>query len=333
MFFDDIKGQENAINVLKRALQSGRLPTAYLFTGPAGCGRMAAAISAAASFNCETAPVACGSCMSCRLHHAGTHPDLTILKPEEGKRWIVIEQARNLIEKAYLMPMQGKVSTFIIDDAHSMYPNAANAFLKTLEEPPGTSRFILIAPDRNAVLPTISSRCQNLVFRPLSRESMEELLGQVGIDPDRAALLAAMARGSMERALDYHHEEIIEKLADEFAPLLNPGKTDSNQLLDLAGGWARKRADALKVLEFMAQWYRDMLIIAEGGPEEQVIHTAHMDALRTGASHLGGYRLSMVLETIEDTRDDLEHNTNIGLSLDNLLFKIRKFGEMTEITT
>ncbi len=333
MFFDDIKGQENALNILKRAILSGRLPTAYLFTGPAGCGRMAAAIAVAASFNCETAPVACGLCGSCRLYSTGTHPDLTILKPAEGKRWIVIEQARDLLEKAYLMPMQGKVSTFIIDDAHTMNPNAANAFLKTLEEPPPTSRFILIAPDKYAVLPTISSRCQNLAFRPLGRDTVEELLQLEGIEPERSAMLAAMARGSMERALNYHREEIIENLADEFKPLLPPGSADSNQLLDLAGGWARKRADALKILEFMAQWYRDMLIIAEGGLDDQVIHSAHLPALRCGASKLGGYRLSMVLETIEDTRDDLDHNTNIELTLDNLLFKIRKFGEMTENIT
>lgn len=330
MFFEDIKGQENALNILKRALVSGRFPTAYLFTGPAGCGRLAAAVSTAASFNCENGPLACGSCGSCRLHRAGTHPDLTVLKPAEGKRWILIEQARELMEKAYLMPMQGKVSTFIIDDAHCMYPNAANAFLKTLEEPPGTSRFILIAPDRNTLLPTISSRCQNLAFRPLSRKTVQDLLQLQGIDARRAALLASMARGSMERALDYHREAIMEKLADEFAPLLSPGQADSNQLLDLAGGWARKRADALKILEFMAQWYRDMLIIAEGGLEEQVIHSANLPALRSGASQLGGYRLSMVLESIEDTREDLERNTNVELSLDNLLFKIRRFGEAKE---
>jgi len=330
MFFDGIKGQENAVHLLKKALQSGRLPTAYLFTGPAGCGRMPAAISVAASFNCETAPLACGLCGSCRLHNAGTHPDLTILRPLEGKRWILIEQVRDLIEKAYLMPMQGQVSTFIIDDAHAMNPNSANAFLKTLEEPPRTSRFILIAPDRNSVLPTISSRCQNLAFRPLGRKIIEGLLQLKGIDGKRAALLASMARGSMESALDYHREEIIERLADEFEPLLSPERADSNQLLDLANRWGRNRVNALKILEFMAQWYRDMLIIAEDGFEDQIIHTAHLPALRSGASQLGGYRLSMVLESIEDTRDDLEHNTNVELSLDNLLFKIRKFGKMTE---
>ncbi|TNF50268.1 hypothetical protein EP232_00820, partial [bacterium] len=261
------------------------------------------------------------------------HPDLTILEPEEGKRWILIEQVRDLIEKAYLMPMQSKVSTFIIDDAHTMNPNSANALLKTLEEPPPTSRFILIAPDRSSVLPTISSRCQNLTFRPLGRKIIKDLLQMRGVDDKRAALLASMARGSMERALDYHREEIVERLADEFEPLLSPERADSNQILDLANKWSRNRGDALKILEFMAQWYRDMMIIAEAGVEDQVIHTGHLPALRSGASQMGGYRLSMILESIEDAREDLEYNTNVELSLDNLLLKIRKYGKTTENRT
>jgi DNA polymerase-3 subunit delta' len=327
MLFENIAGQEKAVRVLRQALKSGRLPTAYLFTGPPGCGRMAAALALAGALNCETGPEMCGSCQSCRLHDNFSHPDLHVIRPLPGKRWIGIDQIRDhILAKAYLKPMMGRVSTFIVDDAHSMYPNAANAFLKTLEEPPETSRFILIAPGRDSVLPTISSRCQALAFRPLGVEIMVSLLQGLGVDQGRAHLLASMSRGSMEKALDYHTEEIPEKLAGEFEPLSALIDCDAETLLSLSQRWGKNRQEALQILEFMAQWYRDMMILAEGAGEDKVIHSSQLPILKRDSERLGGYNLSMVLETIEDTRQHLEQNANVQLSLDDMLMKIRNYG-------
>ncbi|HDL53737.1 MAG TPA: DNA polymerase III subunit delta' [Proteobacteria bacterium] len=326
MLFDRIKGQESAVRILARALESGRMPTTFLFTGPSGCGRMGTALALAASFNCENSALACGSCQSCRLHISNSHPDLVIVRPPEGKRVIVIEQIRTLIERAYLMPLMGTTSTFIVDGAHLMNPNAANALLKTLEEPPATSRFILIAPDRDSVLPTVSSRCRILAFRPLSRSVMEALLEAEGIDKKRAALLASMARGSMARGLEYHREEIPERMAQEFGPLSSLHEAGPGRLLDLAKGWGKNRTEALKITGLMAQWYRDILVLSEGAPREQLIHSSHLATLRTLAEELGSASLSMILESIEDAREDLENNTNVELTMDNLLFRLRKFG-------
>ncbi|UCF30413.1 MAG: DNA polymerase III subunit delta' [bacterium] len=331
MLFDQIIGQEKTLNIIRSALGKGRVPTAYLFTGPAGCGRMPAALALAAAMNCESEQGPCGACQSCRLHETFAHPDLHIIRPLPGKRWIVIEQIREqVLEKAYLMPMRGRVSIFILDDAHTMYPNAANAFLKTLEEPPETSRFVLIAPGRDSVLPTISSRCQELSFRPLGRKEMITLLGRHGVGRDRAHLLASMSRGSMERALEYHRGEIPEKLAEEFEPLSKLTDADWGTLFGLSQRWGKSRQEAMQVLEFMAQWFRDMLILAEGGGEEWVIHSSQLPVLRGEAARLGGYSLSMVLETIEDTREDLERNANVQLSLDNMLIRIRRQGLLKE---
>lgn len=334
MLFKEIAGQDKALGIIRRALDSDRIPTAYLFTGPAGCGRMPAALALAAALNCETGGDNCGTCSSCHLHAVLSHPDLHVIRAAADKRWIGIDQIREqVLEKAYLKPMSGRISTFIVDEAHTMYPNAANAFLKTLEEPPGTSRFILIAPDRDSVLPTISSRCQALAFRPLDREVMISLLQDRGIDRDRASLLASMSRGSMERALDYHTGEIPEKLAVEFEPLSALHDADPGTLLDLSQRWGKNRLEALQVLEFMAQWYRDMMVLAEGGGEDGVIHSSQLPALKKDAARLGGYRLSMVLETIEDTREDLERNANVQLSLDDMLMKIRGCGQPKETRT
>ena len=325
MDFEQIQSQEGPVSILKRALERGRVPTAYLFTGPPGCGRMTAALATAASLNCQTAPLACGSCASCRLYAAGNHPDLHIIRVAEGKRQIVIEQIRDqILEKAYLKPMTGTTSSFIVDDAHLMNANASNAFLKTLEEPPGTSHFILLAPERDAVLPTVSSRCQSLMFSPLPRKVLARILVSKGVGEEEAKLLATMAKGSVERAMSYHSSGVVDSLGGEFGPLSTLHRMGPGQLLDLAQRWGKNRQDALQMLEFMAQWYRDMMILSEGAPEDQVIHIGHLSELRQGAANLGSPVLARVLESVEDTREAVEANANVQLAIDTLLLRSRQ---------
>jgi DNA polymerase-3 subunit delta' len=324
MFFESILQQEGPLSILKKALCSGRVPTAYLFTGPGGCGRMMAALATAASLNCESGPQACGKCSSCRLYLAGNHPDLHVIKPESGNKPIVIKQIREqILERAYLKPLTGRTSTFIVDDAHLMNSSAASAFLKTLEEPTPTSYFILIASDRESLLPTIASRCQTLSFKPLSRKVLEDLLVRGGVDRTEAALLSSMARGSMEKALDYHLSGALEGMAGEFEPLVSLADKVAGQVLDISHRWGKNRQDALKILEFMAQWYRDMMILAEGGSEKHVINAAHLSSLREAAAKTTAGRLTGVLESVEDAREALESNTNVQLTLDSLLLTVR----------
>jgi len=324
MLFDPIRAQDGPVSILKKALQNERVPTAYLFTGPSGCGRMMAALATASSLNCQSEILACGSCSSCLLYAVGNHPDLYIIGLPEGKRQIVIEQVREqILGKAYLKPMSGMTSTFIVEDAHLMNMNASNAFLKTLEEPPETSHFILIAPDRDSVLPTISSRCQTLAFSPLPRQIVEDILVKEGIKEPEASLLAAMAKGSVKKALVYHSTGALKNLAEEFEPLSSLHSYGVGQLLDLAQRWGRNRQDALGVLEFMAQWYRDMMILFEGAPEDQVIHVAHIQELRKGADRIGGLNLAEILESVEDAREAIEANTNVQLTLDTLFLGVR----------
>jgi len=292
---------------------------------------MMAALATASSLNCQTDTTACGSCSSCLLYAAGNHPDLHIIKLPEGKRQIVIEQIREeVLGRAYLKPMTGVTSTFIVQDAHLMNMNASNAFLKTLEEPPQTSHFILITPDRDSVLPTISSRCQTLAFSPLPRQVVEDILVNEGIEKSEASLLAAMAKGSVKKALAYHLTGALQDLAEEFEPLSSLHQYGAGQLLDLAQRWGRNRQDALGVLEFMAQWYRDMMILFEGAPEDQVIHVAHIEELRKGADRIGGLNLAAILESVEDAREAIEANTNVQLTLDTLLLRVRNHTLPTE---
>jgi len=323
--FEGIRGQERALAILKRALSGARLPTAWLFTGPPGCGRRMAARAVAASLNCETGPVACGACPSCRVMAAGNHPDLHVVSRREGKKEIVIEQVREeILEKAWLKPFSGRFSAFIVDGAEEMNATAANAFLKTLEEPPLASRFILIAPGRETLLPTVASRCQELAFRPLGPSLMEELLRERGVAAERAALLSHLARGSMERAGRFLADGELARVGEEIAAVLALRGGDPAAALDLGERWGKDREGAQDALDLTGQLFRDMLLLAAGGPEKEVFHRAHLPALRGGAAALGPGELAWGLEAVEDAREEMDQNANVQLTLDRLYLALRR---------
>ena len=168
----DIRGQERAIARLRSAVSGGRVHHAYLFTGPAGSGKKAAAIALASALNCRRAPgEGCDECESCAKIAQGIHPDVVTLEREGAAQIVPIETIRrDVIARVGLPPHEAEVRVFVIDEANALQPAAANSLLKTLEEPPARTMFVLatVAPDQ--LLPTIRSRCQRVTFLPVVGE-------------------------------------------------------------------------------------------------------------------------------------------------------------------
>ncbi len=209
MPFGEICGQDRPVRLLRSAWAHGRLAQAYCFTGPAGVGKRSTAVALAQAVKClspVTAPAggeardACGACRACTRIAAGQHPDVTLVAPEE-KTVITIDQIRSLAARAGLRAYEGSVKVWILDPAHEMQEPAANAFLKTLEEPAAGSLFILVTTAFSALLPTIRSRCQEIRFTALGEEPLRTILERHGRSTEVAAAAAAMAGGSAERAL------------------------------------------------------------------------------------------------------------------------------------
>ncbi|HSB52325.1 MAG TPA: DNA polymerase III subunit delta' [Dissulfurispiraceae bacterium] len=186
MAFADIIGQEGAVRILLGTVRKDRIPTAFLLSGDSGIGKRLAALNYAKAVNCVQSVQGdcCDRCQSCRKIDAGIHPDVTVIAPENNE--IKIEAVRSVIDVLSLKAFEGKRKVVVIEDADAMNPNAANAFLKTLEEPPPGS-LILLTSSRPDMLPaTIGSRCVQVRFRPLSREECKEILrstfGEAGGD-------------------------------------------------------------------------------------------------------------------------------------------------------
>ena len=184
MALKDIIGQDRAINILLKTLQRGRLPSSYLFAGESGTGKKLAAINLAKALNCiavsnrDTGRIdACDECPSCSKTDSGIHPDFMLVAPEGGL--IRIEEIRSIDDLLSLKAFEGIYKVVVVDDADMMNQSAANAFLKTLEEPPGNSLLILISSNPDRLPDTIRSRCSRINFTPLAIEACEKIIKKV----------------------------------------------------------------------------------------------------------------------------------------------------------
>lgn len=261
-----IRGQDRARDLVTRSLASGKLPHAYLFDGPPGVGKKTTAIALAAALNCERVPGAahceCGPCE--KIEH-GLHPDLLRLAPEGPGGFIKIEQIRELLATLAFPPHEGRARLVIVEDADKLNPAAANAFLKTLEEPPARTHIVLTttAPDR--LLVTIRSRCQRVRFAPLSVENVAAILRASGADAAAATAAAALSGGSVERAGDLADgEKLTAQWARARLAVTAARATGMRPVVEAAVGLAEEKEEIVPALELLAHFYKDAALAAAG---------------------------------------------------------------------
>jgi DNA polymerase-3 subunit delta' len=209
-----IRGHDRIVESLRTNLRTGRLPHALLFAGPRGIGKHSFARKLAQALLCEVRPDhaldPCEACPGCVQAGAGTHPDFIEARRPEDKHELPISVIRELCDQFALKPARGARKVAIIDDADDLNEEASNAFLKTLEEPPPGALLILIGTSPELQRDTVVSRCQVLRFDPLPEPEIAALLLEKGAarDPAEAARLAALAEGSLSRALGLADAEL-----------------------------------------------------------------------------------------------------------------------------
>jgi DNA polymerase-3 subunit delta' len=198
MAFRDIIGQDRALQVLQNALSGSRLAHTYLFYGPSGVGKKLTALQFTKSLYClSTGTDACDACVACHKIATGNHPDVMLITPDDAT--IKIEQVRTIQQRLSYKPYENQRTTVIIDGCVRLTLPAANALLKTLEEPPASALLLLLAEKKEALPLTIVSRCQLVPFRPLIPSHLRTIFTQQGVDPDTAALVASLAEGRADR--------------------------------------------------------------------------------------------------------------------------------------
>ncbi len=270
MFFKDILGHTREVEALKKAILNNRVAHAYLFAGTSGIGKGCVARAFSAALNCkERDSFGCGACEDCRSMQNSTHPNLVEIGPtdKDGQKaengLIRIARIRELQDAIKYKIDRGK-KVALVEAADTLVPAAANAFLKTLEEPPPDSVIILISSRATQLLPTILSRCQRINFKPLSETVVKDfLISREGLSSEEAAPAARLSGGSITRAVKYGGSGLQEKRREITGRLTALSRHDTMGLLKVAEEFS-KRDDLTEVLELMKVWCRDLLVSSEG---------------------------------------------------------------------
>lgn len=331
MLLSDIHGQNPAMQVLGRALATDRLAHSYLFEGPSGVGKQRAALALGLAALCPNAPKkGCGTCSVCTRILGGNHPDVRVFRPrDEGARNLSVETVREtVLPVAQFAPFEGKTAFLIFPDADvsfpEVHPEAANALLKTLEEPRPRVHFVLIAERPDRLLVTIRSRCQRVRFGRLPQLVLEHVLENAGVPQAEWETAIALADGRADRALslvqDGRGKALLER-ALHIDATLERGAT--GRLIELSEQLA-KAEDLGLVVGMLSIFYRDVAAAALGMPPSSLSLQNQRDRIAEQAQKLGAARSSARVQKLGELAELFQRNANPQITLDSLLLELRR---------
>ncbi len=322
----DLLGHTWAEKLLTKHISNNEVRHAYLFTGAPGIGRRSLALSFARALNCNQPPAPgefCGLCRICRQTEKMQQPDLSIVTPEEEGGIIKVGQIRNLQHSLALTPYEARHRIALLLNFQFANANAQNALLKTLEEAPKQVILLLTADSADALLPTISSRCEILRLRPVPVNSLAtELISRWHLSEEDARLYAHISDGRPGLALQMANDpEIMEKRkswADEFFRLLPLNRRDRFTAVDAL---TRSRDQLRVTLQVWLSLSRDLLL-ATHNHNETLTNLDYATEISTVSSSLTADQALDIVNEIVTSLDDLESNVNLRLLMDNLLLEI-----------
>jgi DNA polymerase-3 subunit delta' len=335
MSWDRILGQDAARDTFLTAIERGRLGQAYLLIGPEGIGKRLFAKELAKAFLCEKPPApmtACDRCPACAQVEAGSHPDLLFLRTPEGKHELPIEVMREFCQHLSRKPIRGGRKIGIVEDADDFNASSANAFLKTLEEPPPGALLLLIGTGTDRQLPTILSRCQVVRFAPLSDASVSAILAREGIDDAvKRDRLARLGSGSVSRALALDDDSIW-----QVRQKLIEGITSTRPSFQpLAETWAKFHEDAGKdktaaqrmraslVLKFLIEAVEQALRLSLGATVVG-LDAAEASRLKAFADRVGTDGLMELLDRCVEADFHVERRVQLILVVESVIEKFTR---------
>ena len=334
MPFRDTTGHKSIVGLLARAVGHESLPPSLIFSGPEGVGKRTAAVALAGALNCLT-PVrgkagddlavdGCGECDACRRIARGVHADVLLVEPGDTGS-IRIEQVREVIDRAGYRPFEGRRRVVIVDNADALVPEAQHALLKTLEEPPPSSVFVLVMARPDMLLGTVRSRCPRLRFGRLNAREIADLLVQRhGYSQGDARATAAAADGSLGQALTAGTDALVDARKAASRVLQETARGDAKRRLDSAKELAGKagREELAVRLRAVASLVRDLGLLVSRADETMLANADLKSELERIRAVFDGNRVVRAFSAVVRALDALDRNASPKVVADWLVFQL-----------
>jgi DNA polymerase-3 subunit delta' len=330
MPFADIIGHDAAKALLRSAIVQDRVAHAYLFHGDDRIGKRLLALRLAQALLCETMPAdrepeACGVCRACRQVEARTHPDFMVIEPdrEQANPQIKIELIRDIEHQMIYRPLIGDRKICVIDDADRLTIGAANALLKTLEEPPDHSLFVLVSSRPYALPATIRSRCQALrLTAPAQTQVEAAVILKRELPPVDAHFLAVLSDGQLGRALECNLEQ-ARTSQKEFSAIFSAKGLQSFATILATAETLAKSDRALEAFDWLLRWLRDMLLLAVGAGSDHVLNLDQRKDMEALAERIDIDTLLDLVGDLEKLEQQASRNVNLQMALETTLVRVR----------
>ncbi|MCX7927669.1 MAG: DNA polymerase III subunit delta' [Candidatus Omnitrophica bacterium] len=343
MAFKDIKGHSLQISVLQRILQTKRVAGAYLFSGPTAVGKFLTAVNFAKAIQCiNQTDDCCQRCHNCLAIERRNHPDVYIVDKQAEEidtteypipetetqkkaisvgsksKEIKIEEIRQLQQELSYKPTKSCYKVVIINDAHNLNSDAANAFLKTLEEPPGYSVIILVTDKKNLLYPTIISRCKLLKFSGVNTALIEDILAkQQDLSQEARRYLAYFYEGSLGKAVRENSEQLLtekKRVINLFFVQRFPN-TEQTFLQD--------KERFIRSICFISLFLRDLYFLKAELPPSTIADSENLPLLESLAKDFSLEKIERIMYVLKEALLYTEQNVNLKLLLNMVLSEIR----------
>ena len=325
--FKDVVGHKDIINYIRNAVLNDKVSHAYILNGERGSGKKLLANLFAMTLLCEQGgPDPCNQCHSCKQAESGNHPDI-IRVTHEKPNSISVDNIRTQVNNTVdIKPYQGPYKVYIIPQADLMTPQAQNALLKTIEEPPEYAVFLLLTENAETLLATINSRCVMLKLRNIKDTLIKKYLMENLQIPDyKADVCTAFAQGNMGRAIMLANSEHFNEIREEAVQLLKYiHEMELNEIVSAVKNITVYKLEIVDYLDIIMIWYRDVLLYKATKDVDKVVFKDQMTYIKEQARKSSYEGIELILKSLENAKSRLRANVNFDLVMELLFLTIKE---------
>ena len=325
--FKDVVGHKDILKYISSAVENNRVSHAYILNGERGSGKRMLANLFATTLLCESGnSEPCGKCHSCRQAESGNHPDI-IRVTHEKPNSISVDDIRTQVNNTVdIKPYQGPYKVYIIPQADLMTPQAQNAILKTIEEPPAYAVFLLLTENAEMLLPTINSRCVMLKLRNIKDTLIRKYLMENLEIPDyKADMCTAFAQGNVGRAIMLANSEHFNEIREEAVQLLKHiHDMELSEIVAAVQNISVYKLEITDYLDIIMIWYRDVLLYKATKEIDKVVFKDQLQSIKEQARKSSYEGIELILESLEKAKARLKANVNFDLVMELLFLTIKE---------